>query len=117
VPDGSADVGLGRRQAARLRMVAEARLTTRDGTRPVRIDDLSQTGAHLSRPGNEPFTWCVLRWAGHEFYGEMIWTKPGQCGIRFEQELGPAQILALKSRFPNVDESVKLPVPDRRRRL
>jgi hypothetical protein len=83
----------------------------------VRIDDLSETGAHLSSPNSEPFTWCGLRWDEYEFYGEMIWTEPGQFGIRFEHPLGPAQILELKRRYPDVDEGVKLPVPDRRRRL
>lgn len=81
------------------------------------VDNVSETGAHLLRPGAEPFTWCVLEWQGHELLGEMIWVDPGQCGIRFENPLSAELVLKIKERFPEIDERAKLPVPDRTRAI
>jgi len=106
---------LGRRLSPRLRLIAKARLITRSGIASVTIDNISETGAHLTRPGAEPFTLCVLEWLGHELLGEMVWAQPGHCGIRFDSSLTADVILKIKQRFPEIAESSKLPVPDHTR--
>ena len=55
---------IGRRRSPRLRLAIDARLITTWGEYPVRLDNLSSTGAHVSRPQSEKFGRCVLKWLG-----------------------------------------------------
>ena len=108
---------IGRRNAQRLKLNAEARLVTRLGTIRVEVTDISATGAHLRYHGDEPFTWCILRWLGHEIDGEMVWLDAREAGIRFIRRLPDEALLHYKREFPNIDESRRLPTPGRRRRI
>ena len=111
------DTTHGRRQSSRLRLVLEGRLITHRGSYPVRIDNLSREGAHLSRARQDDFTRCVLQWLGHEAMGQAVWMKDGYCGVLFDKPLAEAVILATRGQFPDVPEALKLPTPSRVRRV
>lgn len=108
---------IGRRSKRRLRLAAEARLITRNGKHLIRLTDISVTGAHLSHTSIEPFTWCVLQWLGHEVDGHMVWINEDEAGIRFTKALPDEVLLILREKFPDIDESRRLPTPDRTRRI
>lgn len=108
---------IGRGQSQRLRVITNGRLITRGGSFPVYVENISETRALLTHGDKEPFTWCVLLWLKREFIGEMAWAEKGRCGIRFDEPLPAFTVLAIKRMFPVVDEAVKLPLPDRTRRI
>ena len=107
----------GRRQSSRLRLAISARLITTWGEYPVRLDNLSETGAHISRPKTEAFMRCVLKWLGHEAWGELVWMKGGYCGIRFDTPLPEDVVAATRARPAELPEGWKLPTPSRVRRI
>jgi len=111
------DTNLGRRAHPRLRLAIGARLITHHGTYAVRLDNLSVTGAHLSRPNVEDFTGCVLRWLGFEALGEKVWQRGAYCGIRFDQPLPESWIAETRKQVPIIPDGWLLPVPSRVRRL
>lgn len=117
LPDKADSVGLGRRQSARLRLVAEGRLVTRDDAPATLVRDISETGAKLSRPAAEPFTWCILEWGGREIFGDMVWADGDSCGVKFHEPISHELVLAFKEQFPTVPEHAKLPVPSRWRKI
>src|SRR5438132_437543 len=79
--------GIGRRQRPRLRLAINASLITTLGQYRVRLDNLSREGAHLWRPCSERFDRCLLRWLDFEAWGEVVWSREGHCGIRFEKPI------------------------------
>ena len=74
----------GRRHFERLRLNIPARLTTFDGTFVVVLNNLSRTGAYLTRPRTDPISQGVLEWLGYEVFGDIIWHRLGHCGMQFE---------------------------------
>lgn len=110
--------GQGRRSSPRLRVILEGRLITHRGSYAVRIDNLSQTGAHLSRTRiDDDATRCVLQWLGHEALGEVVWVKGAYCGVRFDKPLPEQVVLDTREQYPDVPEVLKLPTPSRVRRI
>lgn len=107
----------GRRQAQRLRLAIDARLITLQGEYPVRLDNLSETGAHVSRPKEETFTRCVLKWLGFEAWGQMVWHRGGYCGITFDKPISAQWVLETREHTPVLPEGWKLPTPSRVRRI
>jgi hypothetical protein len=107
----------GRRRAQRLRLAIDARLITTWGEYPVRLDNLSETGAHISRPKQDKFGRCVLKWLGFEAWGELVWMRGGYCGIRFEKPLPEDVVAATRAQPARLPESWKLPTPSRMRRV
>ena len=107
----------GRRRAPRLRLAIDARLITTWGEYTVRLDNLSQSGAHVSRPKDEKFGPCVLKWLGFEALGELVWIRGGYCGIRFDKPLTEDWIAATRARPAELPEGWKLPTPSRVRRI
>jgi hypothetical protein len=107
----------GRRRAARLRLAIDARLVTTWGEYPVRLDNLSETGAHVSRPKKDRFGPCVLQWLGYEALGEMVWMRGGYCGIRFDKPLPDEWVTATRAKPAQLPEGWKLPTPSRVRRI
>jgi hypothetical protein len=53
----------------------------------VRLDNLSPTGAHLSRPREDVISRGILEWFEFEAYGEAVWQRLGYCGMQFESRL------------------------------
>ena len=108
---------VGRRRAPRLRLAIDARLITTHGEYLVRLDNLSATGAHISRPKQDEFTACVLKWLGFEAWGQMVWMRGGYCGVRFERPLPDAWVEATRAVPADLPEAWKLPTPSRVRRI
>src|SRR5690349_17031905 len=107
----------GRRHASRLRLAIDARLITTHGEYPVRLDNLSTSGAHISRPRQDQFTACVLKWLDHEAWGHMVWFRGGYCGIRFDPPIAEEVVMATRAVPAMLPDSWKLPVPSRVRRI
>ena len=107
----------GRRRAQRLRLAIEARLTTTFGDSRVRLENLSETGAHMTRPKEASTGQCLLRWLGFESFGEIVWLRGGYCGIRFDTPLPESWVMQTREHAPDVPEAWKLPTPSRVRRI
>src|SRR4051794_19507689 len=100
----------GRRSFPRLRLEIPARLITHHGSYPTRLDNLSETGAHLSVARPERFTQCVPRWLSFEAMGKLVWMRAGYCGISFDRPLAEEWVYQTRTEAPNVPEGLKLPV-------
>jgi len=93
-------VSLGhRRAAARLRTGLPARLTDVGSSYGVKLEDLSRTGARISVPASRllhPGELVVLRWAGFERFGEIVWVSGNRGGIQFEEEVEDRDLIATR---------------------
>lgn len=80
----------GQRSANRLRMGVPASLTFTHDRRPCLLDDISASGAHLRIEGNFA-KGSMAQFNFHELHvlATVVWTKPGECGVRFEKPLEP----------------------------
>lgn len=116
-PNHQADSKVGRRQHPRLRLAIEARLITTWGQYLVRLENLSLTGAHVSRPRTEKFGRCVLKWYEYETWGELVWMRGTYCGIRFDRELPEKLVIQTRSRATDIPEIWKLPTLSRLRSI
>lgn len=113
----SLEDNLGRRRSSRLRLAGPGRLIAHHGVEGVRLDNLSLTGAHLSRRSTEQFTECILRWLDFEAMGRVVWFDGHYCGMKFHSPLPEAWLVETRSQLPDVPECLKLPVPSRLRWL
>jgi len=78
----------GRRTAERAEVSIPVSLFTVDQSRVVILGDLSGTGARLEGHDLPPRGRDVwLKLAGADVFGRVVWSKPGQCGITFEDRL------------------------------
>jgi hypothetical protein len=88
-----------RRSASRLRTSLPARLTDVTSSYGVRLEDLSRSGARISVPASKslhPGEFVVLRWAGFERFGEIVWVA-GECGgILFDHELDDSELMTTR---------------------
>jgi hypothetical protein len=117
IPNSSIDDKIGRREHPRLRLAIDARLITTGGEYPVRLDNLSQSGAHISRPRVDSFERCVLKWLDYEAWGTMVWARSGYCGVRFEPPLPDGWVLDTRNRTTTFPEGWKSPTPRRLRSI
>lgn len=78
----------GNRFANRLRLGVRAGLCLTDRTRHCLIDDISTSGARIrvDQPIARGRT-VVLQFHQLRLYGELIWCRAGECGIRFDRRL------------------------------
>ncbi|MEO7551045.1 MAG: hypothetical protein ABIT09_07890 [Croceibacterium sp.] len=100
-----------------MRLAIDARLITTHGDFPVRLDNLSGTGALVSRPKQDVFTACVLKWLGLEAWGQLVWMRGGYCGIRFDRPLPPEWVESTRAVPAELPEGWKLATPSRVRRI
>ena len=83
-----------RRQEARTTVFAMATIYTDAGSMPVKVRDLSSTGALAEGPVLPPLgTKIRLRRATLEAVGEVQWSKAGRVGLRFESAIEVADWL------------------------
>lgn len=78
----------GNRFANRLRLGVRAGLSLTDRTRPCLIDDISATGARIRV--DQPIALgrtVALQFHQLRLFGEVIWCRAGECGIRFDRPL------------------------------
>ena len=102
----------GNRSASRLRTRLPARLITLNGELRVVLQDLSRSGAGLSKSALPRSGSAVLQWFGYEAFGAIRWSVAGQCGIEFDGLIPQAWVLATRShdareRLPDDDEMVR----------
>lgn len=93
----ASDIRVGRRAAARLRLHVPAELVLTDGRERCLLDDISTTGARLTIARElVPASWAVLQCGGVEAFGEVMWSRRGHCGLRFESPLDRRIVLAMR---------------------
>ena len=96
-------------RSPRRRMAFKGKFETTTDKGVVAVRNLSCTGAmiegyELPQPGRE----VMLRAAGHEFFGTVVWCDGIRCGIEFDEPLQPAQILELHRITPEQIRSEEL---------
>lgn len=101
-----------RREFARLEVGIAARFETLGGAQPVRLIDLSQSGARviLSRP--EEAGEGILTWLNFETFGEIAWQEEECIGLEFDKLLPPGCLAETRRRAPSVvrDEEMGISV-------
>lgn len=88
-----------RRSSSRLRTGLPAQLIDLWGNREVRLEDVSRSGARILAPAHVQLhlgELVVLRWAGLEKFGEIVWAGDGKAGIRFDEEVDEDGLLATR---------------------
>ena len=67
----------------------------------VKVRNLSCTGAMVEGEDLPPAGRDIfLTAAGHEFFGTVVWSRKGCCGIQFDEPLPPAEVLRLHQITP-----------------
>ena len=91
-----------RRNCPRLRLGIPAKLETLEGTRSVRLVDISQTGAKIDCPGAKRIGQAMLRWLDFEVFGETVWSDEDLLGMHFDRPLSPSVIFATRQLAPSI---------------
>ena len=97
----------GNRQQTRLSVRLPAVVTTRDGTRRVRLEDLSIRGARVTGAAHLHSDQDVLlQWGTCEAFGLVRWAVDGTCGIRFCATVSVKQLIDARE----LDDRAQQPV-------
>ena len=91
-----------RRQHARLRLGMPARLETLEGQQPVRLVDLSQSGAQVVLEHPHEVRRAVLCWLDFEAFGIVAWREDDHVGLEFEELVPMDQLFETRQRAPDV---------------
>jgi len=94
-PFGKRDGG-GRRNSARLAAPLPALLSSTLSSRTAILEDVSCTGARLQATdppslGEE----ILIKVERLTLFGKVVWSKGGECGVRFDQPLTRGEVLLL----------------------
>lgn len=94
-PDTNPEPMPDRRSAQRIRVNCLATLVMPSGDRPGRLFDISAKGARLATD-IPPAPGCagLLDWSVHEAFCRVSWSKPGMCGLEFDEPLSPRALEA-----------------------
>lgn len=101
------------RRSSRFRVMLTAKLVTTTSEHPVRLRDLSATGAlaegaSLPPEGKD----VVLKRGTLEAFARVVWSEGGRCGLEFEEEIPDRELLVhLKTepQKPSTDARVRRP--------
>ena len=91
-----------RRGHPRLRVGLPAWLQTLDGPQRVRLVDLSQSGAHLVLSDPKPLRQAFLSWLEFEVFGDIIWQRGYEAGMRFDRLLPLGHMVETRKSAPSV---------------
>lgn len=82
-----------RRMVHRYGVDCPARLRMPGGDRDGRLSDLSEAGARFetSHPPVQGIS-ALLAWGAHEFFGRVVWSRDGVCGLMFDRPI-PLQVV------------------------
>jgi hypothetical protein len=84
----------------------------------VAVRNLSCTGAMIEGDDMPPAGRdIVLKAAGYEFFGTVVWSKRGRCGIQFDEEMKPNEVIELHRITPEQVRSEELNAAADRLRL
>ena len=110
-----------RRSAQRYKVDCPAKLKMLGGDREGRLSDLSEAGARFdtANPPSEGIS-GLLSWAGHEYFGKIVWANENSCGILFERSI-PTSVVektceAIETQSGPVANFGNIPVAKRGRR-
>ncbi len=96
-PDPAQMIAVGKRAHARLRVRLPAKLITLHGECRPALIDLSAGGARVGKPGLECHPGkAILQWAGYEAFGQIVWARDGLAGMRFEEPIPDAWVMATR---------------------
>jgi len=91
-----------RRGHPRLWLGLPAWLQTLDGPQRVRLVDLSQSGAHLVLSRPDPLRQAFLSWLTFEAFGDIVWQRGYEAGIRFDRLLPLGHMVETRKSAPTV---------------
>lgn len=80
-------IGIGQRQASRLKLSVRGRLTSDRGTQLVELLDLSQSGARLALSASHRLAGVRLEWLEFAAPAQVVWQDRRLCGVRFDEAL------------------------------
>lgn len=95
--------GIGKRATSRLRVGLMAQVLTTRKSMQAQLRDLSYLGAQIvcdypPVPGSE----VMIRWAGHEAFGTVVWANISTFGIRFFDAIEQEVLIATR----NTEDSI-----------
>ena len=94
----AAGMAVGKRGAPRARVQLPALMDALSGTQQVLLENVSETGARVITPlppklGAE----VILRCGMLDVFAIVAWSRPGCCGLQFDERTDIKQVLALKA--------------------
>jgi hypothetical protein len=105
---------LGRRAASRLRLGVPGRIKLLRGIANCCAEDLSRTGARVSKDGDmpRPGSTAIVEINGVEGFGSVVWVKGQHMGMKFDDPLSLETLVVLRH---YADNYRNIEVADRRR--
>jgi hypothetical protein len=102
-----------RRSDSRVRLGVPAKIQLLSGLKSCRLDNLSQRGARILLAERAPPVGAsgLLQVCGLEAFGEVMWAREMECGMRFDDKLLLSQVVTVRH-FS--DQLVELEAADRR---
>lgn len=96
--NSAAAIKVGRRTNLRVRLRIPAELILLNDNRRCILDDLSRCGARLTiSPPPETGSNAILKCADLDVFGTVLWTRAGQCGLRFDRHLRQEVVVRMRS--------------------
>ena len=96
-------------RSPRRRMAFKGTFETLIANGAVAVRNLSCTGAMIEGEEVPPAGRdIILRAAGHEFFGTVVWSDGYRCGVQFDEPLRPAEVLELHRITPEQIRSEEL---------
>lgn len=91
-----------RRDHSRAEVSREVTLQLPAGLRHGYLLDLSRSGAQIEiAPQPAAGSPVLMRWDGHEAFGEVVWARGEACGVRFDKLL-PEEIVGSTAAQPRI---------------
>ena len=88
---------IGRRASRRVRVFIPASIETLSGNQAAELTSLSCTGAAISVESAPKLnTGLVLRCGSLEVFCNVVWVKPGRCGLQFEEPICDSEVLSAR---------------------
>lgn len=88
---------IGRRESRRVRVVLPASVETLHGNQAAELTSLSCTGAAVSLESVPKLgADLVLRCGSLEAFCNVVWVKPGRCGLHFDEPISEADVLSAR---------------------
>ena len=87
-----------RRRARRIQLQLAIELEMGGDKRIGRIVELSRTGARITTDGAQAGNSVILRRAGVEVHGQVVWTNGSRAGLRFPVPIDEAHFVQLRKK-------------------
>ncbi|MGZ8997500.1 MAG: PilZ domain-containing protein [Allosphingosinicella sp.] len=91
-------VPIERRRARRIQLSLPIELELDDSKSFAQLVELSRTGARVAIMGVRPGAELIIRRAGVEVHGKIIWTNGSVAGLRFPEPIEETHFLQLRKR-------------------